>query len=265
VTAGTDTIEKSGPGGVKRVAWAMLRAVRTIIVVCAVWWLAVLVFRIPAYLLPGPDIVLGKLVFLASAAQLERHVAATMIEIVLGFALGSVAGVMCGWLFDRLPPVGRLLSPLILLLQTAPKIAIAPLLLLWLGLGLGPKVALIAIVVFFPVLTGTLAGLGAVDPAYRDLARLLGLRAMMRFRRIELPFALPPVFAGLRIATTQAVTAAVVGELIGATFGLGYLLSVGQENNDAGVVIASILMLSTVGWAMHETVRLVEARMLAWR
>jgi len=156
------------------------------------------------------------------------------------------------------------MSPSILLLQTAPKIAIAiaPLLLLWLGLGLGPKVALIAIVVFFPVLAGTLAGLGGVEAAYRDLARLLKLGAGARFLRIDLPFALPPIFAGLRIASTQAVTAAVVGELIGATAGLGYLLSMGQENNDAGVAIAAIALLAALGWGLHQIVHTAEARIL---
>jgi NitT/TauT family transport system permease protein len=261
----TGAVAPRGPGAAARAARAVLRAVAVFAACIAVWWLAVALFGIPAYLLPGPDVVARKLIFLATAAQLERHVAATVAEIVLGFALGAAIGVTCGWLFDRLPLIGRLLSPTILLLQTAPKIAIAPLLLLWLGLGLGPKLVLVAIVVFFPVLAGTLAGLGGVEPAYRDLARLLRLGAMARFARIDLPFALPPIFAGLRIASTQAVTAAVVGELIGASAGLGYLLSMGQENNDAGVAIAAIAMLCAVGWALHELVRAVEGRILGAR
>lgn len=244
---------------------ALLRAAAVLAGAVAVWWGAVIVFRIPAFLLPTPDAVLARFLFMAREGQLERHAAATLTELGLGFAVGAAAGLLVGWAFDRLPLLGRLLSPLILLLQTAPKIAIAPLLLLWLGLGLGPKVVLIALVSFFPVLTGTVAGLAAVEPGYRDLSRLLDLSAATRFRRVELPFALPAIFAGLRIATTQAVTAAVVGELIGATFGLGYLLSVGQENNDAALVLAAILMLSTLGWAMHEVVRAVETRVLAWR
>jgi NitT/TauT family transport system permease protein len=244
---------------------ALMRAAAVLAAAIAVWWGAVIAFRIPAFLLPTPDAVLGRFLFMAREGQLERHAAATLTELGLGFAVGAVAGLLVGWAFDRLPLLGRLMSPLILLLQTAPKIAIAPLLLLWLGLGLGPKVVLIALVSFFPVLTGTVTGLAAVEPGYRDLSRLLDLSTAMRFRRVELPFALPAIFAGLRIATTQAVTAAVVGELIGATYGLGYLLSVGQENNDAALVLAAILMLSTLGWAMHEVVRAAETRVLAWR
>lgn len=244
---------------------AFLSGARTLVVCLALWWLFVRLANVPAWLLPGPDAVAARLWFLAANAQLATHVEATAIEILFGFAIGAALGVAFGWLFYKLPVAGRLLGPLILVLQTAPKIAVAPLLLLWFGIGLGPKVVLIAIVTFFPVLTGALAGLGSVEAGFRDLSKLLALSPWQRFRRIELRFALPPVFAGLRIATTQAVTAAVVGELMGATFGLGYLLSLGQENNDAGTVIAAIVLLSLLGWLMHEAVRLIETRLLAWR
>ena len=237
----------------------------TIGVVLALWQALVVVGRIPAYLLPDPRLVAMRLISLASDADLARHVSTTFAEILIGFLTGSLAGVLVGWIFSRAPALARFLSPLILLLQTAPKIAIAPLLLLWLGLGLLPKVTLIAIVSFFPVLTATLAGLGSVEPSYRELARVLRLSPTRRFLRVELPFALPPILAGARIATTQAVTAAVVGELMGATFGLGYLLSLGQENNDAATVIVAIILLATLGWFLHEAVRAIEIRLLRWR
>ena len=129
---------------------------------------------------------------------------------------------------------------------------------------MGPKVTLIAIVTFFPVMAGAMAGFSSVEKSYHDLAQLLRLSRWQRFRRLELPFSLPPIFAGLRIASTQAVTAAVVGELIGATYGLGYLLSLGQENGDASVVIVAILILSTIGWGFHELIRMIERRALIW-
>lgn len=242
----------------------LVRALATLAAALAVWWLAVAVFRIPSFLLPSPETVVAKIWFLARSADLARHLATTLTEIALGFALGAVLALLCGWAFHRIPWLGRAASAPILLLQTAPKIAIAPLLLLWLGLGLGPKVVLIAIVVFFPVLAGTVAGLSGIEGSYRELGRLLRLSPWTMFRRIELPFSLPPVFAGLRIGSTQAVTAAVVGELMGATYGLGYLLSVGQESGDAGVVLAAILILSTLGWFLHELVRAAEARLLGW-
>ncbi len=241
-----------------------LIALRSVAIVLGIWWIIVVVANIPAYLLPTPDVVAQRFVFLAQTAELTEHIRVTLIEISVGFVLGSVLGIAFGWLFVRIPILGRLLSPLILLLQTAPKIAIAPLLLLWLGLDMAPKVTLIALVTFFPVMAGAAAGFAAVEGGYKDLATLLQLNAWQRFRRIELPFSLPPIFAGLRIASTQAVTAAVIGELIGATYGLGYLLSLGQENGDASVVIVAILILSAIGWGFHELIRLAERRFLNW-
>jgi NitT/TauT family transport system permease protein len=242
----------------------ILTALRSLAIAIAIWWIVVLVANVPAYLLPAPDAVAARFVFLAQAAELAKHIRVTLAEIGAGFILGGLFGVMFGWLFVRVPLLGRLLSPLILLLQTAPKIAIAPLLLLWLGLDMGPKIALIAIVTFFPVMAGAAAGFAAVEKPYQDLATLLHLSPWQRFRRIELPFSLPPIFAGLRIASTQAVTAAVIGELMGATYGLGYLLSLGQENGDASVVIVAILILSAIGWGFHELIRLGERHILSW-
>jgi NitT/TauT family transport system permease protein len=242
----------------------IIAALRTLAITIALWWLVVVVAKVPAYLLPPPDAVATRFVFLAQSAELTEHIRVTLVEIAGGFVIGSLLGIAFGWLFVRIPVLGRLLSPLILLLQTAPKIAVAPLLLLWLGLDMGPKITLIALVTFFPVMAGASVGFAAVERPYQDLATLLQLTAWQRFRRMELPFSLPPIFAGLRIASTQAVTAAVIGELMGATYGLGYLLSLGQENGDASVVIVAILILSAIGWGFHEVIRLCERRILSW-
>jgi NitT/TauT family transport system permease protein len=228
------------------------------------WWLAVLLFGVPAFLLPAPDAVLERLWFLLRFADLGGHAATTAGEIAAGFIIGGAAGVAVGALFARWPVIERLGTPPILVLQTAPKIAIAPLLVLWFGLGPGPKVLLVAIVTFFPVMAGAIAGLRGVEPAYRDLARVLELNPITRALRIDLPFAAAPVAAGLRIASTQAVTAAVIGELMGANRGLGYLLSSAQESADTAAVIGIILILALIGWACHEAVRAGERRLLAW-
>jgi NitT/TauT family transport system permease protein len=230
----------------------------------AVWWAAVLAFGIPAFLLPAPDVVLARLVFLARFADLGGHVATTLWQILAGFVLGAVAGVTAGALFARWPRLERFATPPVLVLQTAPKIAIAPLLVLWFGLGPGPKVLLVAIVTFFPAMAGAVAGLRGIEPAYRDLARVLELTPLQRALRIDLPFAAAPIAGGLRIASTQAVTAAVIGELMGANRGLGYLLSAAQESSDTAAVIGVILILSLIGWASHETVRGAERRLLRW-
>lgn len=235
------------------------------LVVLAAWWAAGPLLGVPGWLLPGPVETAATLIFLATNASLAWHVGLTLGEIAAGFVIGGAVGIATGWLFTRLPWLERLLWPLILLVQTAPKIALAPLFVLWLGLGMAPKVVLIAIVSFFPAMAGTQSGLRTVERSWHDLATILRMPAWRRFARVELPLALPEILAGLRIASTHAVTAAVIGELIGATGGLGYLLSVGQENADAKVTMAAILLLCALGWALHELVRRVELAVGSWR
>jgi NitT/TauT family transport system permease protein len=242
----------------------LLRVIAGIVGFILIWDIAVRLGDAPQYLLPGPITVARRFWFLVVKAHLLGHLWITVLEIVAGFVLGALAGLLAGGVFARMPTIERLATPLVLLLQTAPKIAIAPLLLLWLGIGPAPKIVLVAIVVFFPVMAGALAGLRYGDKNLRDLASVLRLTKRQVFLNIELPMAVPSILAGLRIATTLAMTAAVIGELMGASGGLGYLLSSGQENNDTAAVIAVVLLLSLIGWALHELVRLAERRIGAY-
>ncbi|QOL79562.1 ABC transporter permease [Pseudooceanicola spongiae] len=237
------------------------RGLAGLLLITVLWGGGVLLFDVPEYLLPGPLTVLSRLAFLNANAGLMGHVQVTLIEIFWGFLVGLLAGVMTAVVFVRLPITERLATPLILLLQTAPKIAIAPLLLLWLGLGPAPKIVLIAIVTFFPVMTGMVSGLRFVNKSYLDLAQVLKLSPWQRFVHIELPAALPTVFAGATVATTLAMTAAVIGELMGANKGLGYLLSAGQENADTASVIGIVLVLSLMGWLFYEVFEALRRRM----
>ncbi len=242
---------------------SLLRALAGIVVLVVLWIAAVTLLQVPSYLLPGPGEVVARLSFLYSNAGLMGHIGATLEEIVSGFVLGTVVGIFCGVIFTRVPRLERLATPLILLLQTAPKIAIAPLLLLWLGIGPMPKVVLIAIVTFFPVMSGMVTGLRYGEGSFRDLAAVLKLSAWQSFWHIELPSALPGVLAGMAVATTLAMTAAVIGELMGANEGLGYLLSAGQENSDTAVVIGMVVLLSLIGWVFYQVVELIRRRSLA--
>lgn len=239
------------------------RGIAGLLFILFLWGGSVLLFDVPEYLLPGPGIVLERLTFLYTHADLMRHIHVTLIEIIWGFVFGLLSGVVCAVLFARVPVAERLTTPLILLLQTAPKIAIAPLLLLWLGLGPAPKIVLIAIVTFFPVMTGMLSGLRFVNKSFLDLAKVLKLTPMQRFLHIELPAALPTLFAGATVATTLAMTAAVIGELMGSSEGMGYLLSMGQENADTATVIGMVLLLSLTGWFFYEVAEYLRRRMEA--
>lgn len=146
------------------------RGVTGLGVIFVLWFGAVWLFNLPNYLLPGPEVVVKRLGFLYENAKLLSHIRVTLIQILWGFLIGLGSGIAAAVLFARAPIIERLATPLILLLQTAPKIAIAPLLLLWLGIGPGPKIVLVAIVTFFPVMTGMLSGLKFVNKSYMDLA-----------------------------------------------------------------------------------------------
>ena len=242
----------------------MIRAVLSLAAFILLWWGLVAVFNVPAYLVPSPGELADKAWFLATEAGLLGHVPVTLVEIVAGFVIGVVAGVATAVLFTRLPAVEVVLNPLIIFVQTAPKIAIAPLLLLWLGLGATPKIVLVAIVVFFPVLSNMLSALRSIDPNLLALARILRMGPVARFRRIELPQSLPLLFTGMKVGVTLAVTAAVIGELMGARAGLGYLLSLGQETADVGLVLVAVILLSLIGYALYLLLGIAERRLLGW-
>ena len=242
----------------------MVRAVLSLAAFILLWWGLVAVFNVPAYLVPSPGELADKAWFLATEAGLLSHIPVTLVEIVAGFVIGVVAGVATAVLFTRLPAVEVVLNPLIIFVQTAPKIAIAPLLLLWLGLGAAPKIVLVAIVVFFPVLSNMLSALRSIDPNLLALARILRMGPVARFRRIELPQSLPLLFTGMKVGVTLAVTAAVIGELMGARAGLGYLLSLGQETADVGLVLVAVILLSLIGYALYLLLGIAERRLLGW-
>ena len=242
----------------------MIRAVLSLAAFILLWWGLVAVFNVPAYLVPSPGELADKAWFLATEAGLLSHIPVTLVEIVAGFVIGVVAGVATAVLFTRLPAVEVVLNPLIIFVQTAPKIAIAPLLLLWLGLGATPKIVLVEIVVFFPVLSNMLSALRSIDPNLLALARILRMGPVARFRRIELPQSLPLLFTGMKVGVTLAVTAAVIGELMGARAGLGYLLSLGQETADVGLVLVAVILLSLIGYALYLLLGIAERRLLGW-
>ena len=242
----------------------MIRAVLSLAAFILLWWGLVAVFNVPAYLVPSPGELADKAWFLATEAGLLSHIPVTLVEIVAGFVIGVVAGVATAVLFTRLPAVEVVLNPLIIFVQTAPKIAIAPLLLLWLGLGAAPKIVLVAIVVFFPVLSNMLSALRSIDPNLLALATILRMGPVARFRRIELPQSLPLLFTGMKVGVTLAVTAAVIGELMGARAGLGYLLSLGQETADVGLVLVAVILLSLIGYALYLLLGIAERRLLGW-
>lgn len=242
----------------------MVRNVVSLVVFLAIWQGLLVLFNVPGYLVPSPWALVQQAWFLTTQAGLFGHIPVTLAEIIIGLVIGVVAGVLFAMLFDRLPLIEMLLNPIIVLLQTAPKIAIAPLLLLWLGLDMTPKIVLVAIVSFFPILSNMLSSLRAMPNEMMELADILRLNPIQRMLRLKLPMALPMLFSGLKVAVTLAVTAAVIGELMGAKSGLGYLLSLGQETSDVELVLVTVFILSFIGYGLYLLVIEAERRMLSW-
>ena len=224
------------------------------------WWLLAASGGLPEYILPGPGQVASRAVDLWQSGMLSIHVQETLAAVLQGVLIGSIVGVVLAVLFYRVRWIERLLMPLIVVMQVTPKISIAPLIILWLGLGIGSKIALVILVTFYPVMINMVGKLRGMPTPLNDLSRILNIRGVRRAWQFELPYCLPAIAAGLRVGVLQAVTAAVIGEFIGATAGLGYLESQAQNNDDIEIVLIAIILLSLMGWALYALVGLMERK-----
>jgi NitT/TauT family transport system permease protein len=235
---------------------AVLAPVAVVIAVLGLWEVGTRAFGVPAFLLPPPTAVVAAMV--KHAPLLAAGAWVTTVEIVLGFALSIVVGIPLALMIFLSPPFARAVLPLLISSQAMPKVAVAPLLLVWFGFGLMPKVLIAFLIAFFPVVINTAAGLAAIEPEKIFLARSMGFGAMDTFFKIRLPDALPAIFAGLKISITLAVVGAVVGEFVGGDAGLGYLLMVANGSMDTQLLFAGIVWLTILGVALYLLVELAE-------
>jgi NitT/TauT family transport system permease protein len=222
------------------------------------WWAVVQLGHPPSYILPGPGAVVQVMVEQFSSAGLGVQIEQTTAEIVQGGVIGAVIGIVAAMVFYRVGWLRRLLMPLVVVIQVAPKISIAPLIVLWFGLGIGSKIVLVALVVVYPVLVSMLARLAALPQPVRDLAVIVGMGPVRRAWKIEIPFVLPALAAGLKLGALQAVTAAVIGEFIGSSAGLGFLEMQGQDNANMEIVLLMLGALALLGWLFYAVIGLVE-------
>jgi NitT/TauT family transport system permease protein len=219
-------------------------------------------FGIPAFILPPLSMVYDEALRMWQVNHLLLHTGVTMAEVLVGFLLGSLLGAVFGYLLGMSRTAELALSPYILALQIAPKVAFAPLFILWMGFTVYPKILVAILIVFFPVMVNVLSAVRNVDPDLVNLARAFKATRAQIFWKIEFPTSMPPMFAGLRIGSTLAVVGVVVGELVGGNAGLGYLLSFGEGQANTPMVFVSILMLTLVGSIAYVAVILVERRVL---
>jgi NitT/TauT family transport system permease protein len=217
---------------------------------------------IPSFIVPPLSTVAKEFVHAWKFDHLMLHTGVTIAEVLAGFILGSLLGAFAGYLLGMSPAAEFALSPYILALQIAPKVAFAPLFILWMGFTVYPKILVAILIVFFPVMVNVLTAVQTVDPDLVNLARAFKATRAQIFWKIEFPTSMPPMFAGLRIGSTLAVVGVVVGELVGGNVGLGYLLTFGEGQANTPLVFVSIVMLTAVGGIAYLAVILIERRVL---
>lgn len=217
---------------------------------------------IPEFVLPKFSRVLQEAGRMWAEGGLIKHTLITATAVILGFALGSLLGIVVGVALGLSPTAEQVLSPYILALQIAPKVAFAPLFVMWLGYTIYPKILVAILIVFFPIMINVLSAIRTVDPDMINLVRTLNAGRVQVFRLVEFPSALPALFSGLRIGSTLAVIGVTVGELVGGNMGLGFLLTSGEGQGNTSAVFVAIALLTAIGIAAYGVVVWLEHRIL---
>jgi NitT/TauT family transport system permease protein len=230
--------------------------------VLVAWQAAGTLFGVREYLLPGPLAVAGALANFS--VPWHRHLWVTTLEILGGFALAGAAGVALGIAVAWSPLAARALLPFLVFVNTLPKVAVAPLFLLWLGYGILPNVLIAALIGFFPVVINTAVGLTQVDEELLDLGRAFGAPTWKVFLTIRLPNALPYVLSALKVTATAAVVGAIVGEFVASQAGLGMVIVNAQTNLNTPVAFAALVWISVVGLLLYAAVGLAARRWAPW-
>ena len=229
-----------------------------------IWQWLVSARNLPSFILPGPGRVAARFVTAWQDGTWWLHTRTTLTESLLGFALGFVIATVLGYLLAHVPLLERLAAPYIAASQALPIVAIAPLLLLWLGFGLLPKVVVAALVVFFPILINTITGLRRIDHSLVEVAQVYGASRAQTFWLVELPLALPTMLGGVKIGFTLAVTGATVAEFMGASQGLGVLLNISKGLFDTPLLFVALLTLVVMAVLAYGLVSLLERVLVRW-
>ena len=230
-----------------------------------IWHLATRYGGIPNFILPSPFSVWTRLLRALADGSLLYHTGITLLEIVLGLLVGTIFATLVGYTLAKSRALERILSPYLVASQAIPIVAIAPLLVIWLGDGILSKVVICALIVFFPVLVNTIVGVRAVPVALYDLMNSLHASRAQILWKVEVPASLPVFLGGLRIGATLSVIGAIVGELVDAEEGLGFLLQLGDFQYDTPMVFVAVFMLIALALILYGIVTLLEKRFLKWQ
>ena len=227
-----------------------------------IWESYVRLWAVPKWLLPAPSVIAMTLI--VSRALLLDHTLVTLLEVVVGFGLSLLCGVLLACGIATSQTLERALYPFVIASQMVPIIVIAPLLLIWVGYGLTPKIIVVALTAFFPIVVNMVDGLKSADPDAVNLLRTMGASRWQIFVKVQVPTSLPFLFSGLRVAMAVSVIGAVIGEWVGSSQGLGYLMIRSKPQFLTERVFAAIVMLSVMGVALFVLVGIIEQLVIPW-
>ena len=230
--------------------------------ILAVWELIVRLFNVPIYIIPAPSAIIATII--SQYPILLQNSVATLGEILAGFGLSVAVGVPLAIAIAYSRFMERVLYPILVSSQTVPKIAVAPLFIVWFGFGTLPKVIVAFLIAFFPIVIDSVVGLRSTEPEMIYLVRSMGASGWQTFTKIRLPKALPSIFGGFKIAIALAVVGAIVGEFVGADTGLGYLLMVANGNVNTRLLFATITVLTLIGVVLFFIVEVAERLLMPW-
>ncbi len=252
--------------GTRRLAATAWPIAVSLAVFLVVWQLVIVVSGFPPFVLPGPLTVMERFVRAWAEGTMWPHFSTTLIEVLLGFALGSAVALVAGIGLARSRLAERLLSPYLVAAQATPVLALAPLIALWFGTGLFSKLIICTLIVFFPVAVATMVGIRSVDKRLLEMARSFRASGWQIITRIEVPAALPAILGGLRVGITLAVIGAIVGEWAGGDTGLGVLINIARASLfDTPLMFAALMTLALMGISLYLVMIAIERRLVGER
>ena len=235
-----------------------------LVALVAIWELAIRFFKVPNFILPTPGSVMKSLHVGYVQGLYWQHFLFTLQSMVLGYLAGCIAAFLLGCLFAESRAVERTLYPFVVALQSMPKVALAPLIIVWFGFGIESKIVMVALVCFFPMFINTAVGLKQTNPALLDLMSAFSASRWHVLTRIKIPSAAGHIFAGLQIAVVLGLIGAVVAEFVSSTKGLGYLINASAVNLETNTMFAALLSLAVLGILGSQAIRVIHAKVVFW-
>ena len=231
----------------------------------AVWQLIVMIGNYPPFILPAPGQVWTELLRSIQLPSFWNHIGITLIEVLAGLIIGAVLAMVLGYVLAKSSIMSSILSPLIVASQAIPIVAVAPLLAIWFGYGITPKIVTALLIVFFPILISVATGLRSIEPNLRDLMRSLQANRQQMFFKLEFPAALPMILSGFKVGATLSVIGAIVGEFVNSDRGLGFLIKQGNGEYNTARTFVALIALMLMALTMYGSVTLMERKWLAWK